>query len=362
MKKLLAFVWISVLIGLLALQSQFKSESTFFFGITDDSSQTISFEYPVDIIDLTVIDGQQVDKNRVLLKVRRSSLAADQAVLNEKINELRSRDHTSITTIKAEIKRLQAKKAAEQAKLDVDIRKLQTRYNTNKSLLADITGSSNVKQGTTNPFYAQIDVLKKQRAYLGHSIQVQINNLRNQLKNNDRPIHAQINELKQRRAELKRQTTELVVRAQLDGRVGNVMYKAGDTIDAFKPIMSIHALKPERVKGYINENVYNQVQAGQPVWITSLASNNNITTYTGIVDNIGNRIVEYPNRLKKNKMIPTFGREVQIKIDQTNTFLLGEKVHIGLQPPTPSATDQAVAYFTNFFNTYAKGAAYAANK
>ena len=366
MKKLLALSWFSVLIALVALQSQFEGASTVFFGITDDSAQTISFEYPVDILDLTVIDGQKVDQGNVLLKVRRSSLVAKQAVLNERINELNSRETTSIAAIKSEIKSLLAKKAADQASLDVKIHKLLAQYRTNQKLLADITGSTVSANTARNPFQGQINELKKQRSFLGRSVQAQIDNLKDQLKNKDRPIHAKMNELRQKQTELDRQTTELVVRAQLAGRVGNVLYKSGETIDAFMPILSIHALSPERVKGYINENVYNQVMPGQKVWISSLAlssaAKGEAAAHIGIVENIGNRIVEYPPRLKKNVLVPAFGREVQIKLLDSDTLLLGEKVHIGLQPPKPSISNRAITYVTAFFNTYAKGYVYVADK
>ncbi len=361
MKKLLALSWLIVLVALFILQLQFKGESTSFFGITDDTGQTISFEYPVDIIDMQVIDGQKVEQGSILLKVRRSSLAAEQAILNEKIKELNLRDSSSVASIKSEIKSLLARKAAEQANLDLQIQKLQAQYQTNKKLLSDITGSAASTGSAGNSFYQQIRVLEKQKIHTGRSLQAQIDHLRAQLNSRDRPIYAQINELKQRRSELDRQATELVVRAKLAGRVGSVLAKPGETIDAFKPIISIHALRPERVKGYINENVYNQVKAGQKVWITSLALNGEAIVQEGRVDNIGNRIVEYPARLKKNILVPAFGREVQITLEDSNTLLLGEKVQIGLQPPRPSLADKTVSYFINFFNSYAKGAYVAKN-
>ena len=361
MKKLLATSWILVLIGLFFLQSQFKSESTFFLGITHDTGQAISFEYPVVIVDISVTDGQKVDQGKTLLKVRRRNLDSKQAILSEKIIELDFRNKSSKATLLAEVKSLQARKAAEQADLDVQIQKLKAQYRTNQKLLSDITGSKNIINTRDNPLFEQIAALKKQRRHVGRSLQAQIDSLRSQLKSNKRPIYAQMNELKQRRSELNRQVTELVVDADFAGQVGKVMYKAGETVDAFNSILTLHPMYPELIKGYINENVYNKVRAGDDVWVTSVALNGAATPYKGIVENVGNRIVEYPQRLKKSMMVPAWGREVLIRVEVGNDFLLGEKVNVGLQPPKPSLSKKVLAYLIDMISSYAGEAAYANN-
>ncbi len=344
MKKILAISWITILVTLFVLQSHFKAETTVFMGITDDSGQAISFEYPIEIVELNTVEGQKVAEGDVLLKVRRSNLESKQAILSEKIHELDFRNQSSMVSIQAEIKSLRARKAAEQADLNVQIQKLRAQYRTNIKLLADITGSAESANDTDNPFLEQIAVLKKQRSYIGRSIQAQIDSLRSQISSNNRPIHAQMNELKERRTELDRQVTELVVKADLSGQVGSVLYKAGETVNAFQPILNIHVMYPELVKGYINENVYNKVKAGQQVWVSSVALNGEAIAFKGIVENVGNRIVDYPQRLKKNVLVPAWGREVVVRLDNENRLLLGERVNIGLRPPQPSLSRRAVAY------------------
>lgn len=369
MKKILALSWIIVLLALFYLQSQFKGESTVFGGITDDSGQTISFKYPVEIIDLKVVQGEKVKKGIVLLKVRRSNLASEQVILKEKMHELSASNSVSVASIKAEIQSLQARKSAEQADIDSQIHRLQAQYQdrriefqTNQKILADITGSRKSAKRFANPYQKQINALRKQRVHIGRSIQAQINNLRKQQKGN-RPIYAQISALKERRSELNRQVKELVVKADLEGRVGTVVYKKGETVEAFKPVLSIHALYPELVKGYIHENVYNKVQAGQQVWVTSLALNGEAIPQTGIVENVGNRIVEYPQRLKKNVLLPAFGREVLIRLDEKeNGMLLGEKVNVGLAPPEPSMIEKNIAQALEWITVYAEEKAYVFNQ
>lgn len=140
MKKLLAFTWLGTLIALFVLQSYFKGETTVFFGLTDDSAQTISFEYPVEITELSVVEGKKVEQGSILLKVRRSNLVVKQAVLNEKIHELDARKQSSEALIRSEIKSLQSQKVAKKADLDIQIKQLQAKYTSNKQLLAKITG------------------------------------------------------------------------------------------------------------------------------------------------------------------------------------------------------------------------------
>lgn len=326
------------------MQFQFKNQSTEFLGIADDSGQTISFEYPVEIVDLNVIEGQEVGQGETLIKVRRNNLSSEQAILDEQINELNASHQSTTTSLRSEIKSLQARKVAEQANLDVSIQKLQAQYQTNKELLVSITGSSISENDSMTTIAKQVAELKKQRVHLGKSLQAQIDNLNTQLANKDKPIFSKISALKERRSELDRQVTELQVKADLTGRVGNILYKAGETIDAFQSILTIHALRPEFVKGYVNENVYNQVLAGQQVWLYPVAKNGELVPVKGTVENIGNRIVEYPLRLRKHIHLSAWGREVLIKLENKNVLLLGEKVSIQLSPPSADVFQKFASY------------------
>jgi multidrug resistance efflux pump len=361
MKKLLILSWLIVLISLFILQSVFQGESTIMKGISEDSAQTIRFEYPVEIVHLAVMGGQKIKQGEVVLKVRRNNLAASQAVLNQQLHELESRNQSEISSIQSEIKSLQAKKTAEQAVLDIQIHKLQTQFKANHKLLTDITGSYQSVAGISRSFREQLNVLKKQRIYLGISIQAQIDNLKEQFSNQDRPIFSQINELKERRSELQRQVTELVVTTDLSGQVGNILFTPGDTVDAFQPILTIHALYPKSVKAYIHENVYSQVKKGQQVWIVPTTLGASAIAQQGVVENIGNRIIDYPQRLKKNILVPSWGREVLIKLPAKNSLLLGEKVNISLEKPQPDILKKATAYYKKWFTINAIGTAYASN-
>jgi len=349
MSKTLLAIWLSTLAGLLILQSSFEGKTTVFSGLTDDGGQTISFEYPVEILEMLVVEGKQVNKGDVLLKVRRSDLILEQAVLNEKILEFNSRNQTSIASIESEIKSLNAKKIAQKADIDVQIKQLQAKYKTNKKLLSDITGEKEIRR-SLSPLLDQIHVLKRQKAHVGKAIQAQIDHLNMRLNNVNRPIYAQINALKEQSSELSRQETELVVKADLSAKVGTVQYKPGERINSFQPILSIHALQPEFVKGYIHENVYNEVKAGQSVWVMSNTLSGSTLVEEGLVENIGNRIVEYPQRLKKNRLVAAWGREVLIRLKSRNNFMLGEKVRISLEPPTNSSMQEVVDTMLNWLN------------
>ena len=361
MKRLLIATWLVVLVGLIFLQSHFNAETTTFLGITNDKGQAISFEYPVEIVELAVTEGQKVRRGAVLLKVRRGNLRSEQAILKERIHELDYKNESSRDSLQAEIKSLRARKAAEQADLDVQIQKLNAQYRTNTRLLSAITGKKSRGAEPDNPYLEQISVLKRQRSHLGRALQAQIDILQNQLDSEYRPIYARMNELKERSSELARQVTELIVAADFDGQVGNILYKPGETIDAFQPILTLHAIYPEQIKGYINENVYNRVKAGHEVWVTSVALNGDALPVKGLVDNVGNRIVEYPPRLKKNALIPAWGREVLISLERENHLLLGERVNISLSPPKPAVSDTVIAYFSNLINSYAGEGVYVSN-
>ncbi|MCK5666567.1 MAG: hypothetical protein KAI17_23915, partial [Thiotrichaceae bacterium] len=162
----------------------------------------------------------------------------------------------------------------------------------------------------------------------------EIDGLSQQINSTNRPIDEQINELHTRKEELQRQSVGLKVKAQFDGRIGSVNFKAGELVSPFQPVMSVHSHIPRYIKGYINENILNDVKVAQTVWVNSIAFNKEESPMVGIVESLGNRIVEYPERLKKNPLIPAWGREVIVRLNNLdNSLLFGEKVRVHLENP-----------------------------
>ena len=335
-KFLLPLFWLLSIAAMLTVGAHLKSESTEFFGISGNREQIVSFRYPVQIVKAHVVNGVRVAKDQVILELRRSDLYAEQVSISHQINELSARDNESVDTTRAELISLQAKKMAQLAKIDSEIEALHQRNRLNLDLLEQITGETgNPALAGDSPILAKLRGLKEQRRHVADSLQAQINNLQKKLDSVLSPAAARIAELHSKENDLKRQQADLTVKANFDGQIGSLMFAEGEQVPPYKPILSLYSASAETVKGYIHENVHNTIRAGQRIWIRSAASPTDAAPFTGIVEGLGARIVQYPDRLRKSILVPAWGREVTIRLTAGSDLLMGEKVIISLEKPMP---------------------------
>ena len=159
-----------------------------------------------------------------------------------------------------------------------------------------------------------------------------------------KPISVKKHQVENRLDELDRQAQELIIHADFTGRIGSINFKQGERVPSFKGVLTVHGLYPETVKGYIHENVSNDARIGQRVWVYA-SRNHNQPPVPGVIESLGNRMVEYPERLKVNPRVRSWGREVNIRLDKNNPLLLGEKVQISFTPQRPNSAE---AFFKPF--------------
>lgn len=337
-KAILPLIWIVALIGIFKLADSFSLKSEHFFGLADNYEQSISFQYPVEIIQTLAVEGEDAQQGMPMLEVRRNDLASSQTTLDEQIRKLELEKEEAKTTITSQVENLKAKKQSTLADIDQQIHAIEARMQLilqNRTVLTDISGISNneipAPLGTK-----EIADLERKRHYEAQAIQSDIDHLVTQLNSTSRPVDAQIAELKAHETELRRQNKSLKVTAQFNGRIGSINFKAGDLVPAFQPIMTVHSTIPRSVKGYIHENILNEVKIGQTVWVKPTGREHDAKPLEGVVESLGNRIVEYPERLKKDPLVSAWGREVVVRLPNENPLLFGEKVDISLSQKKPS--------------------------
>jgi multidrug resistance efflux pump len=336
-KALLPIFWIIALIGIFQLADSFKSKSEHFFGLADTREQSISFQYPVEIVQALAVEGEDAKQGMPILVVRRNDLSSSRTTLDEQIRKLELDKKEAKATITSQIQSLTANKQSTLADIDQQIHAIETRIQLNRQnriLLESISGVPNNEIPPAPETFEVLD-LEKKRHFAAKAIQAEIDNLTTQLNSTNRPIDAQIAELKNNKAELQRQNKSLTVTAQFNGRIGSVLYKPSDLVAAYQPIMTVHSTTPRSVKGYVHENILNEVKVGQTVWVKSLGLDHDTPPLEGVVESLGNRIVDYPERLKKDPQISTFGREVVVGLPSNNPLLFGEKVDISLNQKAP---------------------------
>ncbi|WP_394753663.1 HlyD family secretion protein [Crenothrix sp.] len=331
-KAILPIFWILAMIGIFELADAFNRKSEHFFGIADNREQNISFQYPVEIIQTLALEGEDVSQGMSILEVKRHDLVSNQNTLDEQIKKLKLEKNEAQQTITSQIESLVANKQSTLADIDQKIHEVEARLQLiqhNKMLAESISGTR-IAQETIASETLEIADLHKKSHYAAEAIQAEINNLTRQLNATRRPVDAQIAELQGNKTELQRQNKSLTVNAQFNGRIGSIHFKPGDLVAAFQPIMTVNSATPTNVKGFIQENILNEVRIGQTVWVKSITLNHDEPPLEGVVESLGNRIVEYPERIKKDPLINAWGREVVIRLTTKSSLLFGEKVDIFL--------------------------------
>ncbi|MEO2173839.1 MAG: hypothetical protein ABGY96_07035 [bacterium] len=327
----LLICWLAAVILVAVIIASFKGFSTQFVGLAGSREQTVSFQHPVQIVSIPVVEGEAVGFNTTLLEVRRYDLSAKLIVIDDNLSETTAKKSAAISELRNQVASLEAEKGARLADLDTRISTLEAQYELNTSVAQGI--NSFKPNELANPFEVKISGLKTERRLAQSALQVQINNLKQQLTDGARPEDARISELKKNKQELQRQAAALEVKAQFRGSIGSVYYKLGDQIAPFSPVLTLLGHSPNFVKGYIHEEVINDVSVGQKVWVKSLSGSYTGEPVAGVVESLGHRLVEYPERLKKNAALQVWGREAVVVIDSDNSLLLGEKVLVSLKNP-----------------------------
>lgn len=331
-KLLLPTFWVIALIGIFILSDSFSDKSQHFFGIAGEREQTISFQYPVEVVRVFGHVGTEIEQGAPILEVRRQQLNTELATIGLEIRQHELQKQETNNTINSQVTGLSAKKQAIIADMDRQIHTLEFRLQINANVLNSMT-ENQVKPIVINNNTELAD-LKKKRKYLIAGVQAEIDHLTEQLHSSSRPIDAQIKELYHQQHDLQRQDVGLKVTAVFDGRIGNVNFKTGELVPPYQPIISMQSKIPRYVKGYIHENILNDVKISQTVWIKSIAQQQAAPTIMGVVESLGKRIIEYPERLKKNPTIPAWGREVVVRLNNLqHPLLFGEKVKVLLKQP-----------------------------
>ena len=349
---LLLLTWISALGGAALLALAFEGRSRQFFGIAGSREQSISFQYPVEIVQIAVVEGQEVEQTAPLVEVRRYDLVSELAIIEDKITEIKSRHREALAATRAELESLRAQQQTSLVELDTQIESLEARHRLNLNFIRDISGVDVDKQHkSVSPMLTELSGLRAKRRHVKQSLQAKIDNLEDQLQADARPADSQVAELEKRKTELQRQAADLNVSATFDGCIGGVLYKPGEQVPPFEPILTLYSSSPSFIKGYIYEALLNDVRVGQRVWICSNGTAGRKQAVQGEVESLGSRIVEYPERLKKNPMVNPWGREVIIRLEDRNPFLLGEKALVFLEKPKSMGEriDSATQNFVDFY-------------
>lgn len=327
MKRInLHFIAIAItLITLFIFNQNYGKETFVFFGFAENKEMEIRLEHAVTIEQVYVTGGKNVKKGELLLEVKRSGMALTQSDLNHEIARLESQLKLWESGLKGSINRLTAQKIAKENEITSQIEQLESEMAINQSLIDGLQSinTSKDKDGRS-PGKLRIEGLKKELQLVGKPLNAEINKLNQELYAKENPIKIQIEKLREELGFVHQDEKKLQVFAQSDGVVGNIYCKVGEQLSAFSTLIVFYEANPTEVKAYVLESLILNVNMGDSIQVQSSVKSD--YKCTGEVIGMGSRIVEIPERLRKNPTFKTYGREVQVRIPSSNKFMQKEKV------------------------------------
>ncbi|MFW5785160.1 MAG: HlyD family secretion protein [Chitinispirillaceae bacterium] len=321
----LIVVWVAIVAVLITMTLTLSREVTVFKGIADAREITVNSEKAVEISRIDVVPGQTVGKGDLLVQLRRPELEMRMTELTHSLEQTKAQAHADAGSIASQIRQLRAERASTLNRYNSEIEELQAVQKLNRELTSELKSikTGHFKKDESNLTQLRIENLNKDLALSLDAIDLRIRHLR---KISDQPVEVQIKAMEEELRILEEEKQKLRIVSPIQGVIGSVNFKEGEKVSPFTPIMTLHTKSPSYIKGFIYENVYNKVGIGQIVKVTSVADRQN--RIEGEVVGIGSRIVLFPERLWRRPDVQLWGIEVQIKIPEHNSFLLGEKVTI----------------------------------
>ena len=340
---LIAFV--AILIALVFFNWQYGNETFVFFGFAENKEMEIRLEHPSTIENIYVSSGNKVQKDDLLMEVTRSSLELTQSDLNHEIAKLKSQANFREVEIKSSINQLLAQKAAKESEIQIQIAQLESEISIKESLIKDLESIQPAKDKSgRSPNTIKIEGLKKELKLAIRPINTQIKKLRNELYTAKNPTKIQIKKLQNELGFVNEEEEKLSIFAPNDGVVGTIFCKVGEQFPAYNTLITFYEENPTQVKAYVLESLILNVNLGDSIAVLSGVQSG--SKCKGKVIGMGSRIIEIPERLRKNPTFKTYGREIQIEIPVDNDFLQKEKVVLKSVTKKDNSNQKVIRAFT----------------
>lgn len=326
------FIYLVFLVGVLffvPITKKLVSHPEEFYGIAENQIRSINLQYPVEIREINVVLGQKVDSGQVLARLYRTDLPIKLNDINYEIRELQVKRWIDIEHQQAEVTKLEAKRTATRITYDQKIAQTETEYAAQAKVLASIKSidlETAKNNGTADIHQQKIQTLKKEKELEIKQIEAELAQIQSQIQNAQAPIDLRIKKLEGELELIKKQEAELELYAPQAGIVGQLDFMPGEKLTAYTVIMRIYGTHPDVVTTYIGDGRLAEIKLGDTLTVSSI--NQPDYQVSGVVQGLGTRIKELPERLRRIPDLKAWGREVQLQIPFNNSFLQGEKVKV----------------------------------
>ncbi|MBL0235748.1 MAG: HlyD family efflux transporter periplasmic adaptor subunit [Saprospiraceae bacterium] len=298
-----------------------------YFGTAEAESIIIKSELSGQLVDIRPKAGQLIKKGDTLIrliKIDFDKKATDQSL---DINQIKIQHDLFIQSSKNEINIINAQYDSKITELRKDLDNLDVRNGELDQIKKAFNESLNIHNESPNTSYQTnrkgiIDQIQK----LEIEKNTRIDTLNAEIRSNQRWNSTKSALVQSDRIFLDNQRKQLTLCSPIDGFVEDYQIHLLDYINANTELLKITPQKPNYIRGFIPETVDASFALSEGVQLSS-ATRPEIKT-NGEIIYCNPRIVELPTRLRKNPEIKAWGREVYIRISESNVFFIGEKIII----------------------------------
>jgi len=140
-----------------------------------------------------------------------------------------------------------------------------------------------------------------------------------------KPVRARAQTQAQQLTELMARRQRRTLRAPRDGQVATVFRNVGDPLVSGEAVLEVVETRADRLLAYVPEQSARALGAGSVVQAASHDQSKRSLS-RGVVEEVGESIVQIPARFWRAPNKPEFGRPVHIKLNENSDLLVGEAV------------------------------------
>ncbi len=318
-------VYVLMLVGLLVMvpfTRQLQLRPTTFYGIAENPDLDLSLDQAAWVNEILVKEGQTVTAGETLAILEQRTIPFLQASLEQDQQRVRAERNEVLTERDTRISELQQARKDAIFEIENKITERQAVLARNEQLLSSLESmESSQIRSNEDP---ELSALQSELATIGTSFDLQIQHLSQETNAELQSLDTRFQQLAIEDSEIERQVAELVIKAPVNGVIGNVNFIPGEQIEARATIVNIYQLHPNQVTTYIPEGLLTNLQMGDLLSVSSLQD----TEYTiqGEIIGLGNKIRELPVRMRRDPNVQAWGREVLLQISPDNALMQGERV------------------------------------
>lgn len=326
MKNYLLFIfWIclAVILAFIAFNSE---DSAAILAEVEPNSYTISFQKTVRVKEIYVVPGQQVKSGDRLLKVERPDLLLEKENIENKIallqsnqnkKELQKRNKQYLNDLEYDLKKKQLNAEIEEINLTLDQR---------SKVLGDLKRLNfEYRSAPDSILQNKLTLLGEELALLDREHGLKLSEINSVFELEQTNTLAEITLLKKQINLLNEEESELIQYARVDGAIGSINIEIDQLVPSYTNMLSVYENNPTIIRAFTNEHNNTELTSGSEVLVEST---NRQYRIQGTIVEVGSRIIEYPDRLRTFDQLPSWGREIFIKIPEESKFLNGEKVFV----------------------------------